>query len=73
MPNLINIEVTSDIAIKIRQLAEEGIFTLNKGNVIINIDNGNFLTLKVERITHPKTLSTENNLLTKTPHVTVVM
>lgn len=51
--------MTEDIAAKIRCLAEEGVFTLPKGNVEINIDAGRFQTLKVERITHPKKFSTE--------------
>lgn len=70
---LISIEVTPDIAAKIRMLAEEGVFTLTKGNVVINIDNSSFLTLKVERITHLKKLSTQKDLSSPVPHVTLVM
>ena len=69
---LIRVEVTPDIALKIRQLAEEGVFTLTKGNVVINIDNGEFLTLKVERISHPKKLSTVSDIASNIAHDNMV-
>lgn len=53
MPNLIKIEVTADIASKIRACAEAGVFSINTGNFQVNIANGIIKSIKTELYTYP--------------------
>ncbi len=57
---LIVIEVTPDVAVKIRFMAETGVFALRTGNVILNIHEGFLKTIKTEVYSHANDLSTFN-------------
>lgn len=50
--DLISIEVTPDIAVKIRALAEAGVFAITTGNASINFVGGNIKTIKTEYYHH---------------------
>lgn len=52
---LISIEVTPDIAAKIRFLAESGIFVIKTGNASLNFLNGELKSIKTELISYPPT------------------
>lgn len=52
MPSLINIEVTPDIAQKIRLMAESGLFAIKTGNAQCNFSNGELKSVKTEIITY---------------------
>ena len=49
-----SIEVTPDIAIKLRIMAESGLFSLKDGNATLNFKNGQLLTIKSELYTYSK-------------------
>lgn len=49
---LISIEVTPDIAAKIRFLAESGVFSIIKGNATLNFDTGLLKSIKTELYTY---------------------
>lgn len=50
MPILINIEVTPDIASKIRFLAEQGVFSMMDGSAELHFKNGQLLTVMTKRM-----------------------
>lgn len=52
--NLIRIEVTEDIAAKIRSMAEAGVFSIITGNASLNFHEGVLKSVKTEIITHIK-------------------
>lgn len=54
----ISIEVTADIASKIRLMAEAGVFGLKTGQVTLNIKQGALTTVKLEQFTYAQDLST---------------
>lgn len=54
MPELIKIEVTPDIAIKIRLMADAGLFAIKSGNATCNFTNGILKTIKTELYTYAK-------------------
>lgn len=45
---LVNIEVTPDIAEKIRFMAESGVFAIKTGNASLNFLNGGLKSIKTE-------------------------
>lgn len=45
---LVTIEVTPDIAAKIRFIAESGVFAIKTGNASLNFLNGNLKSIKTE-------------------------
>lgn len=45
---LIQIEVTPDIAFKIRAMAEMGVFSLDTGNITLNFHEGRLKSAKTE-------------------------
>lgn len=51
---LIKIEVTPDIAAKIRFLAESGIFAINTGNATLNFKDGIIKSIKTELYSYPQ-------------------
>lgn len=51
--SLIKIEVTPDIAAKIRALAEEGVFTLETGSAEIHFKDGALLKIITHRTSYP--------------------
>lgn len=55
---LITLEVTPDIAAKIRFMAESGVFALDTGNASLNFLKGELKSIKTERFTYPQHLST---------------
>ena len=50
---LISLEVTPDIAAKIRAMAEAGVFAINKGSATINFLNGELKSVKTEIYSYP--------------------
>lgn len=50
---LISIEVTPDIASKIRACAEAGVFSIRTGNATLNFLNGNIKSIKTEFFSYP--------------------
>lgn len=50
---LIKLEVTSDIASKIRFMAESGVFSIKTGNVSLNFHEGTLKSIKSEIFTYP--------------------
>lgn len=56
--NLITIEVTADIAAKIRLMAESGMFAIKTGSAQCNFLNGELKSIKTELLTYaqPKSL-----------------
>ena len=63
MPILIKLEVTEDIAAKIRAFANEGIFALNTGSAELHFKDGNLLKIVTHRVTytHPPTETSPEN------------
>lgn len=51
---LITLEVTPDIAAKIRFMAESGVFAVDTGNVQLNFHAGNLKSIKTERYSYPQ-------------------
>lgn len=47
-------QVTPDIAVKIRALAEAGVFSMVKGNVSLNFDGGELKSVKTEVYSYPQ-------------------
>lgn len=60
--NLISIEVTPDIASKIRFMAEEGVFALEKGSATLHFEGGKLLTIKTERYSHSRSYPQNENI-----------
>lgn len=58
---LISIEVTPDIAAKIRFMADSGVFAISTGNASLNFHEGILKSIKTEFFTYPK-LSTGDPL-----------
>lgn len=56
---LINIEVTPDIAAKIKAIAEQGVFTLDTGSAEIHFKDGNLLKIITHRVSYPHISSPE--------------
>lgn len=54
MPSLIKIEVTPDIAAKIRFLAESGVFAIKTGNATINFHKGDIKSIKTDFFYYPQ-------------------
>ncbi len=52
MLSLIKIEVTPDIATKIRFMAEAGIFSIKRGNATLNFDANVLKSIKTELFVH---------------------
>ncbi len=50
----VTIEVTPDIAAKIRLMAEAGVFALATGNATLNFHNGLLKSVKTEQFTYPQ-------------------
>lgn len=50
---LVVIEVTPDIALKIRGLAEAGVFSIKTGNATINFHEGAVKSIKTEYFSYP--------------------
>ena len=51
---LVSIEVTPDIALKIRGLAEAGVFAIRTGNASLNFLDGTLKSIKTELMTYPQ-------------------
>lgn len=51
---LITMEVTPDIAMKIRALADSGFFALKTGNCTANVVNGVIKSIKLEQYSYPQ-------------------
>lgn len=51
---LIAIELTPDIAAKIRFMAESGVFGVKTGNVILNFHEGAIKSIKTEIFSYPQ-------------------
>jgi capsule polysaccharide export protein KpsE/RkpR len=52
---LISIEVTPDIATKIRFLGESGFFSMRRGKVTVNFDNaGNISSMETHTFAYPQ-------------------
>lgn len=51
---LISIEVTPDIALKIRSLAEAGVFSIKTGNASINFHEGSIKSIKTDFMHYPQ-------------------
>lgn len=58
---LISLEVTPDIATKIRLMAESGIFSIKTGNAIMNFQGGDLKSIKTELFTYQRDFSFDNN------------
>lgn len=56
---LISLQVSTDIAEKIRFMAESGVFALETGNVQLNCVEGKIKSIKTERYTYPKLSTTQ--------------
>ena len=68
MPALIKIEVTPDIAAKIRFMAESGIFAIKTGNANLNFHEGVLKSIKTELMSYPqKNLEQVVDLIENTP------
>lgn len=50
---LITIQVTEDIAAKIRFMADAGIFAIAKGSATLNFSDNNLLSVKTEIYSYP--------------------
>lgn len=57
---LISIQVTEDIATKIKFMAESGVFAIEKGSATLNFVDKKLLTIKTEIYSHAS-LSTVNS------------
>ena len=53
MLSLISIEVTPDIATKIRGMAEAGVFSIKTGNAQLNFHEGILKSIKTEFFSYP--------------------
>lgn len=51
---LITLEVTPDIASKIRFMAESGVFAIDTGNASLNFQGGKMKSIKTERYSYPQ-------------------
>lgn len=51
---LISLQVSEDIATKIRFLAESGVFAMDTGNVSLNFSKGELKSIKTERYCYPQ-------------------
>lgn len=58
--DLIKIEVTPDIAFKIRLMAESGLFAIKTGNAQCNFINGELKSIKTELYTYSKDVALDN-------------
>jgi len=58
--DLIKIEVTPDIASKIRFLAESGIFAIHTGNATLNFKDGLLKSIKTELYSYPQAQTFDN-------------
>lgn len=61
----ITIEVTHDIASKIRACAEAGIFSIHTGNATINFHKGLIKSIKTEFFSYPQEIGIETVDLTQ--------
>jgi len=64
LTNLISIEVTPDIAAKLRFLAESGVFAIKTGNATLNFHEGELKTIKIELYTYSTQQKIDNDTLT---------
>ncbi len=60
---LITIEVTPDIALKIRGMAEAGVFAIQTGNASINFHEGSIKSIKTEIMSYPSATSTASRVV----------
>lgn len=58
---LITMEVTTDIAYKIRFMAESGVFGMDTGNVSLNIKDGKIMSIKSEIFRYPQSSSFDSS------------
>lgn len=63
---LVRIEVTPDIASKIRFMAESGVFSITKGNATVNFDGGEIKSIKTELYTYPSVVPISPLVLSET-------
>lgn len=54
---LITVQLTPDIAAKIRFMAESGVFALETGNAQLNFHKGELKSIKTEHFSYPQPLS----------------
>lgn len=59
---LVSIEVSQDIAKKIRFLAESGVFAITKGSATLHFDQKELKSIKTELYTYPQTYAQVDNL-----------
>lgn len=57
---LIAVEITTDVAAKIRFMAESGLFNLQTGNATLNFHEGILKSIKTEVYSYPEKLSTKS-------------
>lgn len=50
---LISLQVTPDIAAKLLFMSESGLFSIRKGNAILNFDGGKLKSIKTELYCYP--------------------
>lgn len=72
MPNLIKIEVSEDIATKIRAMAEQGIFTIDTGSAEVHFKDGNLLKIITHRTSYPLSSQDIHTLIPETNRVIVI-
>lgn len=70
---LVTIEVTPDIAAKIRLLAESGCFAINTGNATLNFHKGQLKSVKTEVYTYSQELSPQMDSDSLKLHDTLVV
>lgn len=51
---IVTIEVTEDIAAKIRFIAESGLFSIHTGNATLNFHEGVLKSIKTEILSYPQ-------------------
>lgn len=54
---LVTIQVTEDIAAKIRFMAESGVFAITTGNASLNFHNGMLKSIKTEMMSYPQVVN----------------
>lgn len=61
----ITIEVTPDIAAKIRAMAEAGVFSIKTGNAAVNFHEGTIKSIKTDFFYYPQSIPVETIDFTK--------
>lgn len=65
---LISLQITEDIAIKIRGMAEAGVFSIETGNAVLSFKDGKLKSIKTEMYSYPVdnfTLTKESDILSR--------